>query len=246
LRRSRERIKIEGEESAQALYVLAYVLAKISILLAPFMPFISDFIYKDTTGKESVHLAAWPSLEIFDANLIQKMEQVREIAEAGLSLRKEAGLKVRQPLLELEYFIKEKSNTLPPELENLLAQELNVKTVSGRGDFVQKSGWAFRETNGFKAALNLEITNELKTEGYARELERQAQDLRKKSRLKPGELVDLYYNTQDQGLEEALINSFDRRKTFVGLISKSLEVEVDFETQSQIDGKAVWLGMIKI
>ncbi|MCX6797558.1 MAG: isoleucine--tRNA ligase, partial [Candidatus Doudnabacteria bacterium] len=227
LRRSRERIKIEGEESAQALCVLAYVLAKISILLAPFMPFISDFIYKDITGKESVHLAAWPSAEIFDANLIQKMEQVREIAEAGLSLRKEAGLKVRQPLLELEYFIKEKSNTLPPELENLLAQELNVKTVSGRGDFVQKSGWAFREANGFKAALNLEITNELKTEGYARELERQAQDLRKKSRLKPGELVDLYYNTQDQGLEDALINSFDRRKTFVGLISKSLEVEVD-------------------
>jgi isoleucyl-tRNA synthetase len=246
LRRSRDRIKTEGEESGQALCVLAYVLSNVSILLAPFMPFISDFIYKDITGNESVHLAVWPSLEIFDANLIQKMEQVRDIAEAGLSLRKEASLKVRQPLLELEYYIKEKSNILPPELEKLLAEELNVKIVSGRGDFVQKGGWAFRETSGFKAALNLEITAELKAEGRARELERLVQDLRKKSHLKPGELVDLYYNTQDQGLEEALINLFDRKKTFVGLVSKSLEVEADFETQGEVDGKAVWLGMIKV
>lgn len=246
LRRSRDRIKTEGEESKQALGVLSYVLSRVSVILSPFTPFISDYIYKDITGEESVHLAAWPKLEIFDSNLIQKMERVREIAEIGLSLRKEANFKVRQPLAELEYNIKEKGNVLPPELEKLLAEELNVKIISGRSDFVQKGGWAFRETSGLKVALNLEITDELKAEGLARELERQIQDLRKKSFLKPGELVNLYYNTQDQGLEDALINLFDRKKTFVGLISKSLEVEADFETQNQIDGKAIWLGMVKV
>jgi len=38
----------------------------------------------------------------------------------------------------------------------------------------------------------------------------------------------------------------DRKKTFVSQISKSLEVEVDFEIQSVVEGKAVWLGMVKI
>ena len=72
------------------------------------------------------------------------------------------------------------------------------------------------------------------------------QDLRKKSGLKVGELVDVYYNTQDQNLEEILINKLDRKKTFVSQISKSLEVEVDFEIQSQVENKAVWVGMVKI
>ncbi len=72
------------------------------------------------------------------------------------------------------------------------------------------------------------------------------QDLRKKSGLKVGELVDVYYNTTDGGVEEALLNLFDRKKTFVNQVQKSLEVEVDFEIQGQVEGKTVWVGMNKI
>ena len=79
-----------------------------------------------------------------------------------------------------------------------------------------------------------------------RELERAIQDLRKKSGLKVGELVDVYYNTQDEKLEDTLLKMLDRKKTFVNQISKSLEIEVDYEIQSQIEGKAIWLGVIKI
>jgi len=161
-------------------------------------------------------------------------------------MRKEANVKVRQPLQELEYFIKDSSNLLPPELENLLKEELNLKTISGRSDFVAKSGWAFKETPTFKAALNLELTEELKAEGAARELERQVQDMRKKCGLKVGELADLYYNTQDQQLEHALINLLDRKKTFINQVSKSLEVEADFESQTLVEGSTIWLGIIKV
>jgi hypothetical protein len=80
----------------------------------------------------------------------------------------------------------------------------------------------------------------------ARELERQVQDIRKKSGLKVGELVDLYYNTPDKTLAKALVDSLDRKKTFVHQIQMSLEVEVDYEAQAEIGGKTIWLGIIKV
>jgi isoleucyl-tRNA synthetase len=280
VRRSRERIKQGNEDAKVALQNLGAVLVELSKMLAPFMPFLADFIYKDlsrlrpnqtsegkdnssadietskeqkhaasagTAGKESVHLDAWTaSLPEPDQKVLDEMAIVREMVESGLSLRKENSLKVRQPLAELEYYLKGDNHLLIPELEKVLAEELNVKLVSGRSDFVSKSGWAYRETPAFKLALNLELSDELKMEGLARELERAVQDLRKKSGMKVGELVDVYYNTADDRLENALLNLFDRKKTFVNQIQKSLEVEVDFEIQAVVEGKAIWIGMIKI
>jgi len=247
LRRSRDRIKNNDDAAKTALSTLAFVLIELSKMLAPFMPFLGEYIYRDLTSLESVHLTSW-SAEIpgDDEPVRQKMSFVKELVEAALSLRKEKNIKVRQPLAEVEYYIKNKDHALDAEFEKLLADELNVKLVSNRQDFVQKGGWAYKETPNFKLELNLELNDELKQEGAARELERQIQDLRKKSGLKVGELVDVFYNTQDEKLEEALLKLVDRKKTFVSQISKSLEVEVDFEAQNQIDGKPVWLGMVKI
>jgi isoleucyl-tRNA synthetase len=247
LRRSRDRIKNGDDEAKTALATLAFVLIELSKMLAPFMPFLAEFIYRDLTGLESVHLTSWTAEIAGDDEAVrQKMGLVKELVETGLSLRKEKNIKVRQPLAEVEYHIKSKDITLDAEFEKLLADELNVKLVTGRQDFVPKGGWAYKETAGFKLELNLELNDELRQEGAARELERQIQDLRKKSGLKVGELVDVYYNTADEKLEDALLSLVDRKKTFVSQISKSLEVEVDFETQNPIDGKPVWLGMIKI
>jgi isoleucyl-tRNA synthetase len=247
LRRSRDRIKNNDDAAKTALATLAFVLTETSKMLAPFMPFLAEFIYRNLTAKESIHLTLW-TLEIPGDNetVRQKMSFVKELVEAGLSLRKEKNIKVRQPLAEVEYHIKSKELVLDADFEKLLADELNVKLVSNRQDFVAKGGWAYKETPGFKLELNLELSDELKQEGAARELERQIQDLRKKSELKVGELVDVFYNTGDEKLEDALLTLVDRKKTFISQISKSLEVEVDFEIQSQIEGKAVWLGMVKI
>ncbi len=167
VRRSRERIKENSEDSKKALQTLGFVLVELSKMLAPFMPFLADFIYKDLTGQESVHLSEWPKprLELHDEKLESVMSTARQIVEQGLSLRRENSLKVRQPLAELEYFIKEKNHLLSAELEQVLADELNVKLVSGRSDFVPKAGWAYRETPTFKLALNLELSEELKKEG---------------------------------------------------------------------------------
>jgi hypothetical protein len=72
------------------------------------------------------------------------------------------------------------------------------------------------------------------------------QDLRKKSGLQMGDLVDLYYNTTDDNLERAVVELLDRKKTGISQVSKSFEVEVEFEIQADINGKPLWIGINKI
>ncbi|MEK7618496.1 MAG: isoleucine--tRNA ligase [Patescibacteria group bacterium] len=245
LRRSRVRIKLGDDSSKQALNTLGHVLAQTAKLMAPFMPFISDFIFRDVTGKESVHLENWAVPLDFNKEILAQMDVARKIVELGQSLRKEKNLKVRQPLLELSYEIK--GVRLSSDIDSILAEELNVKSIQHTTRNIEQSqNWAIKADQNITIGLNLQITEELKKEGWARELERQIQDLRKKSGFKIGELVDLYYNTQESALEEVLLAQVDRKKTFINQIGKNLEVEADFESQEEVDGKAIWLGLVRI
>ncbi len=237
VRRSRDRVKAGNEDTQQALQTLGYVLKETAKLLAPFMPFISEHLYKDLTGKLSVHLEKWTDVSNSDAQLEQSMQFLQNVVETSLRLRKESNMKVRQPLAELQYV-----GDLDSQLEQILADELNVKKVSKVGELLNRNGWVNAET----VALDCNLTPELQKEGLAREFERQVQDLRKKSGLKIGELVDLYYTTQDEQLAEIATNMLDRKKTYVSQVKTSLEVEADFETQATVDGKPIWLGMVRV
>ena len=251
VRRSRDRIKAGGEDAKAALATLGFVLAELSKLLAPFMPFLAEFIYKDVTGRESVHLEPWAEgYGDINEKLLKDMEIVREAVSLGLAIRKEKSLPVRQPLQSAAFDTKQKDSSLDEELVKLILEELNVKkfeeTLIDKDTRPEGTAVMAGTKDVENFYLNLNLTPELKQEGAARELERQVQDLRKKSGLKVGELVDLYYNTQDDALEDILLSMLDRKKTFVSQVNKSLEVEVDFEAQATVDGKAIWLGMIKI
>lgn len=244
VRRSRDRIKAGDQDSQVALQTLGYVLVEITKLMAPFMPFLSEHLFKDLTGQESVHLEKWTEVKKFDESVLKDMAKLRQLVELGLALRKEHNIKVRQPLAEFHYMAGD--TKLDQALEQIIAEELNVKKVSSVGEILQRAAWVNKADNGLQVSLNTELTKELQAEGLARELERQVQDLRKKSGLKVGELVDLYYNTTDEELSEILVNQLDRKKTFVSQIKTSLEVEADFETQATVEGKAIWLGLVRL
>ena len=96
MRRSRERLKLQNGESKQVARVLGFVLAETAKLLAPFMPFLADFIYKDVTGKESVHLEQWVNVEglNIDNQVLDNMEIVREAVTLGLAVRKSKSLPI--------------------------------------------------------------------------------------------------------------------------------------------------------
>ncbi|OGE64652.1 isoleucine--tRNA ligase [Candidatus Daviesbacteria bacterium RIFCSPLOWO2_02_FULL_36_7] len=174
IRRSRDRVGLETEETERniVLSVMHEVLVKLTKLLAPFVPFISESIFQNLTNGQSVHLQDYPEGDksLLNKDLIRGMMCVRKIAETAHAKRKEAGIKLRQPLASVLYKI---PNKLSDELEKVLAEELNVKKVE-----YSKSSKTEPEVE-----LNTKITPELAEEGQARDLIRQIQQARKEQNL---------------------------------------------------------------
>lgn len=169
IRRSRDRVGSDASENDKntVLSVLYGNLVTLSKLLAPFLPFISEEMYRNLTSDTSVHLVDYPlgDKSLLDEELIKDMKIVREIVEMGHSKRKEAEIKLRQPLSKIMYSY---NRQLSPELEKIIADELNVKEVK----FSEK-------TEGVEVELDTELTQDLKDEGLARELMRNVQIKRK-------------------------------------------------------------------
>src|SRR5665647_113969 len=102
----------------------------VSRVAAPLLPLVSERIWQGLTGGRSVHLEDWPDATLFpaDAELVTVMDQVRAISSTVLSLRKQAGLRVRLPLAGLTVVA---ANTAAlASFEAILRDELNVKAVS--------------------------------------------------------------------------------------------------------------------
>ncbi|MFH0987733.1 MAG: class I tRNA ligase family protein, partial [Patescibacteria group bacterium] len=171
IRRSRKRF---GEAQG----TLSFVLLTLSKLTAPFIPFLSEEIFrkmKEAKPLSSVHLADWPKadLKLINKKLEQEMEKARGIVALALSERAKSGIKVRQPLQKLE--ITEK---ISKELLGLIKDEVNVKEV----------------VLGKTLKLDTEITPALKEEGLLREIIRQIQEMRKKAGLKTQDKISVWYS----------------------------------------------------
>lgn len=128
VRRSRDRFwSGDDHEAIDTLYTVLETLCRIA---APLAPLITEEVWRGLTGGESVHLTDWPKLEDFpeDPDLVATMDLVRDIARAGLSLRKAHQRRVRLPLKKLTVAVAT-PDSLHPFLD-ILAEELNVKEVS--------------------------------------------------------------------------------------------------------------------
>jgi isoleucyl-tRNA synthetase len=118
-----------GDDEA-AFDTLRECLVGMSKLLAPLTPFISDEIYDNVDGSEpSVHLCDFPERGPRDEDLEWKMGVVRDAVELGRAARGHAKMKVRQPLREAVVVAADRERAAIEELEGLLRDELNVKSV---------------------------------------------------------------------------------------------------------------------
>ncbi|MEV4380879.1 isoleucine--tRNA ligase [Streptosporangium sp. NPDC049644] len=128
VRRSRRRFWA-GDTAAFA--TLYECLETVTRLMAPVVPFTTDYVWdvlRDTDAPVSVHLAGWPEVngELLDERLSERMALVRRLVELGRSARASSGVKTRQPLGRALVGAPGWA-TLPPELRELIADELNVK-----------------------------------------------------------------------------------------------------------------------
>jgi isoleucyl-tRNA synthetase len=127
VRRSRDRFW-EGADT-DALDTLYTVLETLCRVAAPLAPLITEEIWRGITGGESVHLTDWPDAHVFPADdaLVTAMDHVRDVASAGLGLRKAHSRRVRLPLSTLT-IVSEGAKDLEP-LSGIIAEELNVSDV---------------------------------------------------------------------------------------------------------------------
>jgi isoleucyl-tRNA synthetase len=135
IRRSRRRFwKSENDEAKMEAYQTLYtVLVELSKLLAPFMPFISEEIYTNLTGKESVHLADWPksNKELINEDLNNEISLTRSVVNMGHALRAKKKIKVRQPLQKVTLGLPQNiSAQLIEAQKEVILEELNVKELS--------------------------------------------------------------------------------------------------------------------
>ncbi len=135
IRRSRDRfwegvLSENGRpENRQAFDTLYTVLETVARVAAPLAPLVSEELWRGLTGGRSVHLEDWPSAEAFPADheLVDAMDELRQITSQALALRKSQRLRVRLPLAKLKV-ITSRKHALKP-FASILAEELNVKKV---------------------------------------------------------------------------------------------------------------------
>jgi isoleucyl-tRNA synthetase len=246
LRRSRDRLKGENrQEKLEALSTLKAVFEKLSLIMAPFMPFMAETLWQRVGGhnfedeNRSVHLEAWPISEDIDKGIISKMEVVKEVAEKGLAQRDENKLKVRQPLQKATVLFKE-DLSLDDDYFALIKDELNIKELSFELN---------KEKENIEVVLDTNLSPDLIEEGMKRELIRVINNLRKNVGLSIEDRVTVYYLSSELEFE-AVFNKYQddilREVLADKIIKAEAEIETEINKKININNKSITIGLEKI
>lgn len=200
LRRSRERFQNpqNKQELINALINFEDFFFEFLKMLAPLAPFTAEYLYQEIKDdlrkrfqvKESIHLENLGKplkLTSREKLLLLEMEKVREIASEVHRLRKEKGIKVRQPLRILTLKTK-----LSPEVLEILKDEVNVLEI--KIDTKQTE----------EIVLDFKIDEKLKEMGIFNDFVRLIQDLRQDAGLMPKEIIGLKLEMESKLLENVL------------------------------------------
>ena len=190
IRRSRDRFK---DGSVSAIETTKRALEELAKVMAPFTPFLAEWIWKEIGYTNSVHLEDWSGADELSAkedSIIIKMNEVRKVVEKAHAARDEASMKVRQPLASLSI----KSN-IAEDYFTILEEEVNVKKI------------IIDESLKSDVVLDTKLTPELEQEGLLRDIVRQINYLRKKSGLTIEDRVNLLY-LSDDNLVKDVFNKF--------------------------------------
>ena len=200
IRRSRNRFKDE-KQIQETSDTINFTLTEFSKIIAPFMPFIAEYIYQKFTSRESVHLEKWPKnkklrITNYELKIIKEMKQIRKIVSLALEQRTKYEIKIKQPLQELR--IKNQELKDKKELLELIKDEVNVKKI------------VFDKNIKNEVELDIKITPALEEEGLAREFVRFIQALRKEANLMPDDIIEISVNAKNTSkrkqIEKWLIN----------------------------------------
>jgi isoleucyl-tRNA synthetase len=207
VRRSRDRVGpscINETDKDNCYQTLYFVLVNLSKLMAPFTPFITEEIFRNLTGEESVHLADWPSCaaNLINQDLEEEMIKARLVVESAHSLRKQAEIKVRIPIRKMAY---QGPQEISDKVIEIVKAEINVYDLEFNKKAVDFTVLA--KTNDDNLDLHF---------GLARDIVRKIQEERKKLQTKPSEKVKVTIPFWPKEHEEYII-----RKALVSILEEA-------------------------
>jgi len=308
IRRSRRRFwKSENDSDKFEAYQTLYsVLVEFSKLMAPFMPFLADEIYKNLTGEESVHLGNWPKVKAvhIQPTLNEETATVRKIVALGHAVRDKANIKVRQPLGLVRIGLPARIDVqLVLAQKDVICEELNVKNLEilkdvqdivkhvvmpnarvlgpkygkdvqtiiqkakageftvedgGKvriGEFILESeevqigfqgqaGFDVASADGVSVVLDTTVTEELKHEGFAREVVRFVQDLRKEADYKVDDRIYVLIAAEGEiGGAVTKFADYISRETLAIELQQKGDMEWDKEKTVDVEGTAVKIAV---
>ncbi len=133
LRRSRRRFwdsefTLDKKNAYETTY---YVLVNICKLLAPVAPIISEYLYKNLTGSESVHLSNWCYIaeKYENQQILEETEVIQRIISLTRNLREKENIKIRQPLSNIEIAFTKDYRSIVNKFKEIICEEVNIKDI---------------------------------------------------------------------------------------------------------------------
>ena len=219
VRRSRRRFwkSADDADKHEAYATLYEVLTRFCRILAPFVPFVAEVVYRNLRSDadpESVHLCTFPDTRNGerDEELERRMAEVRRVVRLGRSLRTHHRLKVRQPLAAL--YIVTRNPALADAvaaMDEVVRDELNVREIRRRTDEEELVDYTIRPNF---AALGPRLGSKVREVAAALE----GLDLASAARLAAGDEIELALASGDPvrlGSAEVVVQRSEKEGVFV-------------------------------
>lgn len=259
VRRSRRRFwRGENDNDKIAGYkTLYHCLVTLSKLIAPFMPMLAEAIYQnlvlkaDPNALESVHLADFPKadLTLVDEELSASARLAMKLSSMGRAARSQAGIKVRQPLSHA--VIKLAGSGEMPNVESVkdqIIEELNIKDIKYMNDAASLSddAYAKNEDNGYVVAICKELTEELKEEGFIRDLVHHMQSMRRNAGFEIADYIKVGYSGDDYAVAVIeKLSGYIKKETLAKDIAKGISRDALNVKSFKISGSEVTISVGK-
>ncbi len=242
----------DAEADKNATYfTLYYAIMKTALILAPIAPHISEEVYQHMGGKKlTVHMEDWPVCDdkLIDEGIEHSMSLVRNIVDIIAAERAKMGSKLRWPLLQV--FVRGNDadvNKAVKMFDDVLAQQGNIKKVQYLGKDEIPSVENDIEPVEFAEGtifIDFNVTPEIEAEGYARELIRRIQQMRKDMKLKVEQYVDI-----EVAAEDRLVGLFDTWKDHISTEVRAQKLLFTSEPKGtevkewDVTGKMITIGI---
>jgi len=260
VRRGRRRFwKSEEDADKLAAYNTLYqCLVTLSKLLAPFVPFIAEEIYRNLIcsvnqqAPESVHLTDFPLANEakIDDRLDGEVRLAMKIASLGRAARAKAGIKVRQPLAKAIITLTQESGrgALQKSAADVM-DEINVKELEFVKDTLSEDMPYHAVANDGKywVAIDARLSPQLEDEGASREIVRHIQTMRRAAGFDVADHIATYY----QGEEDITrvmkdFAGYIKQETLSLELTKDLPPEGAYVEKHRISNSDVLLAVSKV